>query len=51
MDAFSRKVQDEADGEKTLKAVLRVLDRYLDRCELERVKEMHPKDVWDLWPG
>ncbi|NMT65123.1 DUF2267 domain-containing protein [Marinobacter orientalis] len=51
MEAFSRKLKDEGDGERTLKAVLRVLDRHLDSNELNRVKEMHPKELWDLWPG
>lgn len=50
LDAFSRKLDGDGDAEQTLKAVLRVLDRHLDSNELKRVKEMHPKEVWDLWP-
>lgn len=50
LDAFARKEGSGDESEKTLKAVLRVLDRYLDSNELNRVKEMHPKEVWDLWP-
>lgn len=50
LDAFNRKLEGEGSGEETLKAVLRILDRHLDSNELIRVKEMHPKEVWDLWP-
>lgn len=50
LDAFTHKLENAGSGEEILKAVLRVLDRHLDSNELMRVKEMHPKDVWDLWP-
>ncbi|PXX91626.1 hypothetical protein DIT71_07030 [Marinobacter vulgaris] len=50
MDAFNHKLEGEANGEETLKAVLRVLDRHLDSNELIQIKEMHPKELWDLWP-
>lgn len=50
MEAFAEKLKGEGDSEETLKAVLRVLDRHLDSNELARVKEMHPKEIWDLWP-
>lgn len=50
LDAFTHKLENAGSGEEILKAVLRVLDRHLDSNELIRVKEMHPKDVWDLWP-
>ena len=50
LDAFNQKLYGDGSGEEILKAVLRVLDRHLDSNELTRVKEMHPKEVWDLWP-
>lgn len=50
MEAFNRKLDGVDNGEETLKAVLRVMDRHLGNNELNRVKEMHPKEVWDLWP-
>jgi len=50
IDALNRKLEGD-NGEQVLKAVLRVLDFHLDSNELHRVKEMHPKEVWDLWPG
>ncbi|MDX1633790.1 MAG: DUF2267 domain-containing protein [Marinobacter sp.] len=50
MKAFQQTLVGEVDAEHTLKAVLKVLDRYLDSNELIKVKKMHPKEVWDLWP-
>lgn len=50
LSAFTQKLEGTGDGEATLKAVLKVIDRHLDSNELNRVKEMHPKEVWDLWP-
>ncbi|WP_166256454.1 DUF2267 domain-containing protein [Marinobacter salicampi] len=50
IDAVSRKLEGDIDAERTFKAVLRVIDRHLDSNELNRIKEMHPKELWDLWP-
>lgn len=49
IEAVQKRLED-GEAEKTMQAVLRVLDRHLDSNELDRVKEMHPKEVWDLWP-
>ncbi|SFR47133.1 Uncharacterized conserved protein, DUF2267 family [Marinobacter daqiaonensis] len=40
----------DIDAELTVKAVLKVMDRHLEPGELKKVKEMHSKEVWDLWP-
>lgn len=50
LQAVASKLGDTADSEETMKAVLRVLARHLDNNELNRVRDMHPSDVWDLWP-
>ncbi len=51
-DAVSAKMRAHPpiDVEETIRAVLKVAARHMDSQELEKVKKMHPKEMWDLWP-
>lgn len=43
--------QPDVDPEETLKAVLKVIVRHIDAGEVKKIKEMHPQEMWDLWPN
>ncbi|WP_148863832.1 DUF2267 domain-containing protein [Marinobacter fonticola] len=53
LEAINAKISNDgaADPEETLRAVLKVIERHIDAGEVEKVKEMHPKEMWDLWPS
>lgn len=38
------------DAEETVRAVLKVTARHIDDGEVQKVKEMHNKEMWELWP-
>lgn len=42
---------DTGEPEETFKAIVRVVEKHVDSNELKQVKEMHPKEVWDLFPN
>jgi uncharacterized protein (DUF2267 family) len=42
--------REPVDAEQTVRAVLKVLSRHMDSGALQKIKETHPKEVWDLWP-
>ncbi|MCW8196592.1 DUF2267 domain-containing protein [Proteobacteria bacterium 005FR1] len=42
--------RENVDVEQTVKAVLEVLGHHMNPQELEKIKSIHPKEVWDLWP-
>lgn len=42
--------RENVDVEQTVKAVLQVVGRHMNPEELEKIKSIHPKEVWDLWP-
>ncbi|MFE8071807.1 DUF2267 domain-containing protein [Marinobacteraceae bacterium S3BR75-40.1] len=52
LEAINEKMsgREPVDAEATLRAVLSVIQRHLEPGEVEKIKEMHPKEVWDLWP-
>lgn len=42
---------EPVDLEETVRAVLKVAARHMDANELQKVKAMHSKEIWDLWPN
>jgi uncharacterized protein (DUF2267 family) len=52
LGAFNEKLgpHDPIDAEETIRAVLKVAARHMDNAALKKVKDTHPKEVWDLWP-
>lgn len=51
LDAVTERMEGtDIDAEEVLTVVLRVMGRHVGPEELNRVKEMHPKEAWDLWP-
>lgn len=42
--------REPVDAEETIRAVLKVTARHLNEGDVEKVKEMHNKELWDLWP-
>lgn len=42
--------RDNVDVEEAARAVLKVLSRHMSEDEIKKVKAIHPKEVWDLWP-
>lgn len=42
--------RENYDTEKAVRAVLRVAGHHMNPDELRKIKAIHPKDVWDLWP-
>ncbi|MGQ9427557.1 DUF2267 domain-containing protein [Gilvimarinus sp. F26214L] len=42
--------RDNLDPEQAARAVLKVAARHMNPEELEKIKAIHPKEVWDLWP-
>lgn len=50
LQALSDRI-DTGEPEETFKAIVRVVEKHVDSNELKQVKEMHPKEVWDLFPN
>lgn len=52
LDAIREKLhgREHLDPEQAVRAVLRVASRHVSPEEIEKIKTIHPKDVWDLWP-
>ena len=42
--------RDKMDIEEAVRAVLRVAGHHMNEEEIRKIKSIHPKDVWDLWP-
>lgn len=42
--------RENLDPERAARAVLNVAARHVNPEELKKLKAIHPKDVWDLWP-
>jgi uncharacterized protein (DUF2267 family) len=42
--------RDNVDIEQTIKAVLMVVGKHMNPEEIEKIKLIHSKEVWDLWP-
>ena len=38
------------DAEETVRAVLKIAAHHMDTGAIKKIKESHPKEVWDLWP-
>lgn len=42
--------RENYDAEKTIRAVLNVVGHHMNPEELKKIKAIHPREVWDLWP-
>lgn len=53
LEAVNEKMsgREPVDAEATVRAVLKVVARHIDDGEIKKVREAHPKELWDLWPS
>lgn len=42
--------RENLNAEQAARAVLSVTARHINPDELHKIKSIHPKEVWDLWP-
>jgi uncharacterized protein (DUF2267 family) len=43
--------RENFDPEATVRAVLSVINRHVSEAEVQKIKAIHPKELWDLWPA